>query len=173
MLKYYSTEIKIMPDNIDLINFTDLTLEEKKMVLSWRNDSSIKQWMYNSDDISLENHLVFIETLKKSTDRLYFLVKRDSDYIGVIDFTNIDKANKSSEFGLYVNIESKGMGNILLNSICEYGFNSLKIKKLIAEAFAKNEKAINLYKRFNFQETTKKTVNNKEVICMELKNEDR
>ena len=143
------------------------------MVLLWRNDPSIKQWMYNNDDISLENHLAFIETLKKSTDRLYFLVKQDSDYIGVIDFTNIDKNKENSEFGLYANIESKGMGNILLNSICEYGFNSLKIKKLIAEAFIKNEKAINLYKKFNFKETKRKIVNNKKVICMELKYEDR
>ena len=162
-----------MSDNIQLTNFTDLTLEEKKMILSWRNTPMIKQWMYNSDDISLDNHLAFIDALTDSTDKLYFLVKQDNDYIGVIDFTNINKESESSEFGLYANIELKGMGKILLNSICEYGFNTLKVKKLIAEAFAENEKAVSLYKRFNFKETTKKIVNNKEVICMELKYEDR
>src|SRR3990167_2731780 len=156
-----------MSDNIVLINFIDLTLEEKKMILSWRNHPSIKQWMYNSDDILLENHLNFIETLKSCADKLYFLVKLDDDYIGVIDFTNIDKESKSSEFGLYANIELKGMGKVLLNSICEYGFHALNINKLIA----KNEKAINLYKKFNFKDITRKTVNNKEIICMELKNE--
>ncbi|OHD98040.1 MAG: UDP-4-amino-4,6-dideoxy-N-acetyl-beta-L-altrosamine N-acetyltransferase [Sulfurimonas sp. RIFCSPHIGHO2_12_FULL_36_9] len=160
-----------MSDNIVLINFIDLTLEEKKMILSWRNHPSIKQWMYNSDDILLENHLNFIETLKSCADKLYFLVKLDDDYIGVIDFTNIDKESKSSEFGLYANIELKGMGKVLLNSICEYGFHALNINKLIAEVFAKNEKAINLYKKFNFKDITRKTVNNKEIICMELKNE--
>lgn len=162
-----------MSNNINLINFTDLTLEEKKMVLLWRNHPTIKQWMYNSDDILLENHLNFIESLKGCTDKLYFLVKRGDDYIGVIDFTNIDKESKSSEFGLYANIELKGMGKVLLNSICEYGFHTLNINKLIAEVFTENEKAINLYKKFNFKETTKKIVNNREVICMELKNEDR
>jgi UDP-4-amino-4,6-dideoxy-N-acetyl-beta-L-altrosamine N-acetyltransferase len=49
----------------------------------------------------------------------------------------------------------------------------LNIDKLIAEVFAENERAVDLYKKFNFKETTKKIVNNKEVICMELKNEDR
>ena len=162
-----------MSDNIVLINFIDLTLEEKKMILSWRNHPSIKQWMYNSSDIALENHLNFIESLKECTDKLYFLVKLDDDYIGVIDFTNIDKESKNSEFGLYANIELKGMGKVLLNSICEYGFNTLHIDKLIAEVFAENERAVDLYKKFNFKEITKKIVNNKEVICMELKNEDR
>jgi UDP-4-amino-4,6-dideoxy-N-acetyl-beta-L-altrosamine N-acetyltransferase len=162
-----------MSNNIDLINFTDLTLEEKKMILSWRNHPTIKQWMYNYDDILLQNHLNFIETLIDCTDRFYFLVKRDDDYIGVIDFTNIDKKSKSSEFGLYSNIELKGMGNLLLNSICEYGFNTLKLDRLIAEAFIENEKAIFLYRSFNFKEVGKKIVNNREVICMELKNEDR
>jgi UDP-4-amino-4,6-dideoxy-N-acetyl-beta-L-altrosamine N-acetyltransferase len=117
--------------------------------------------------------LNFIETLKSCADKLYFLVKQNSSYIGVIDFTNIDKESKSSEFGLYANIELKGMGKVLLNSICEYGFNTLHIDKLIAEVFAENERAVDLYKKFNFKEITKKIVNNKEVICMELKNEDR
>lgn len=162
-----------MLNNISLINFTNLTLEEKKMVLFWRNHPTIKQWMYNNDDIILENHLNFIETLKDCTDKLYFLVKQNDDYVGVVDFTKIDKESKTSEFGLYANIELKGLGNILLNSVCEYGFNTLNINKLIAEVFEENKKAINLYKKFNFQEIAKKIVNNRKVICMELKNEDR
>lgn len=162
-----------MLDNLELINFTELTLKEKEMVLSWRNNPEIKKWMYNSDDIILENHLAYIETLKNSTDKLYFLVKDSGEYIGVIDFTNIDKINSSCEFGLYANMEIKGVGKILMNLICEYAFNSLNVNKLMAEAFVENEKAISLYKRFNFKETAKKIVNNKEVICMELKNEDR
>jgi len=162
-----------MLNNIDLINFTDLTLEEKKMILLWRNNPSIKRWMYNSDDISLENHLAFIKTLKEATDKLYFLVKQNNNYIGVIDFTNINKDTKSSEFGLYANVDLKGVGKTLLKTICEYGFNNLNLKTLRAEAFTENEKALNLYKRFDFKEIIKKTVNNREVVCMELNNEDR
>ena len=162
-----------MLSNITLINFTDMTLGEKKMVLSWRNHPDIKRWMYNSDDILLENHMAFIETLKSSADKLYFLVKQEESYIGVIDFTKINRDNDSCEFGLYVDIELRGAGKLLLETICEYGFKSLKIKKLLAEAFVENEKAISLYKRFNFKETKKKIINSKEVICMELKNENR
>jgi len=160
-------------NNISLINFTELTLEEKKMILSWRNHPNIKEWMYNGDDISLDNHLSFIEGLKNSTDKLYFLLKRESDYLGVIDFTNINRESASCEIGLYANVELKGVGTLLLDAICEYGFKSLHMNKLVAEAFTENKKAISLYKRFNFKYNMKKILNSKEVVCMELKYEDR
>ncbi|MFA5455040.1 MAG: UDP-4-amino-4,6-dideoxy-N-acetyl-beta-L-altrosamine N-acetyltransferase [Sulfurimonas sp.] len=163
-----------MSNNINLINFTDLTLEEKKMVLLWRNHPTIKQWMYNNDDISLENHLNFIETLKDCTDRLYFLVKRDDDYIGVIDFTNIDKESKSSEFGLYASPYAKiaGIGRILEKICIDYALSVLKTDTLKLEVFADNIQVRNLHKKFNFKEAGAKIINNREVICMELKNED-
>ncbi len=159
-----------MIENITLVNFIDLSDDEKKMVLLWRNHPSVKMMMYNSEDILLENHLRFIDNLNDSIDKLYFLAKQDDKYIGVIDFTNI--TNESSEFGLYTNIDLKGYGKVLLSSIVEYGFDTLNLKLLIAEVFSTNKKAISLYKEFNFKEISKKIVSNKEVICMELKNDN-
>ena len=66
---------------IKLINFIDLIYDEKKMVLEWRNNQNIKKWMYTQDDINLESHLNFIDSLKNSKDKLYFLVKKDNIYI--------------------------------------------------------------------------------------------
>jgi len=162
-----------MKNNVSLINFIDMTLDEKEMVLLWRNHPSIKQWMYNDKDIALENHLAFIESLRNSTDKLYFVVKQENEFIGVIDFTEIHKPEVY--FGLYANPNAKiaGVGRILENICIDYAFNILKVDTLKLEVFAENEKAINLYKKFNFKEITKKIVNNREVICMELKNEDR
>ena len=53
-------------EDIKLINFINLNLEQKKMILEWRNNPDIKIWMYNQDEIKLENHLSFIENLKNS-----------------------------------------------------------------------------------------------------------
>lgn len=162
-----------MLDEINLINFIDLNLEEKKMILSWRNNPEIKKWMYDDNDIELNNHLTFIESLKTFKNKLYFLVKRNEAYLGVIDFTNIDMTAKNCEFGLYGNVDLKGVGKILLNAICEYAFNRLNVTSLHAEVFESNTKAIFLYEKFGFKETLKRIINEKKVICMELKNEDR
>ena len=158
-------------NNITLINFVDLTIEEKKMVLSWRNHPDIKRWMYTDSDISLENHLNFIDSLKDRKDKLYFLVKKDDEYIGVINFTDI-KA-ESLEMGIYSKPSAKGLGSILLETIIEYAFDTLKVKRIFAELFSENSKAYNLYKKYGFNEIGKNNINNKEVIRLELKNENR
>jgi len=162
-----------MDESINLVNFTDLTLDEKKMVLSWRNHPDVKKWMYNNNDITIENHLSFIENLKDSKDKEYFTVKQDNEYIGVIDFTGIN--NPEIFFGLYSNpnVKIAGVGRILEKICINYAMNILNVETLKLEVFSDNVQVRNLHKKFNFKETDKKIINNKEVICMELKYENR
>ena len=131
-------------ENIKLMNFTELTLEEKEMVLIWRNSSEIRKWMYNQEEIELNDHLNFIESLKSRKDKLYFLVKKDKEYIGVIDFTEIIE-EESLHMGIYTNPNIKGNGKILLNKIIEYSFDNLKVKKIYSEVFFFFYKAYELY----------------------------
>lgn len=156
---------------IKLINFTKLSLDEKKLILQWRNNLLIKKWMYTEEDISLEDHLFFIDSLLLSEDKLYFLVKENMEYIGVIDFVNI--SSDSLSMGIYANPFLKNKGTILLEEIIKYSFDILKVKKIKAEVFKENDKACNLYKKYNFTTVNEKNINNREVVCMELINENR
>ena len=158
-------------ENIQLLNFIDLELKEKEMILEWRNHPDIRKWMYNQDEIKFEEHLNFIDSLKLRKDKLYFLVKKEDDFIGVIDFTQL--VNKESvHMGIYSNPNINGNGKILLNKIIDYSFNNLKVKRVFSEVFAENDRAHYLYKNFNFKDISEKIVNNKKVICMELENDD-
>jgi len=159
-----------MENNTTLINFTELTLKEKKMILSWRNNKNIKIWMYDNLDIKLQHHIEFIKSLKMIKDKRYFLVKIKNIYIGVINFTYIDYINKECQFGLYANPKLKGVGKILLNIIIDYAFKNLDMTTLKAEVFRKNIKAIKLYKKFHFTEIGNKEFHNKDIIIMELDN---
>jgi len=176
-MEIFDTEIlknlveKLMQSlKVDFIDFIDLSLEEKKMVLKWRNDEDIRKWMFTQEKITLDEHLNYIESLKTRDDRLYFLVKKEKQSIGVIDFTNIDFKNKSAEFGVYAKPNLKGMGNILMSSIIDYAFRILKVETLISKVFEENVSAMKLYKRYNF-----KKVNHKQekIVCLELKYENR
>jgi UDP-4-amino-4,6-dideoxy-N-acetyl-beta-L-altrosamine N-acetyltransferase len=157
--------------DIVLINFTDLSFNEKIMVLEWRNHPQTRKWMYTQDEISLENHMNFIESLKTREDKLYFVMKKEDEYLGVIDFYNFE--NNLCEFGLYSNPNTSSVGKIMMNKIVNYAFDTLNSNLLIAEVFSDNIKAIKLYDRFNFQETKRKIISDKEIICMELQNENR
>jgi len=149
------------------INFTQLSLDEKKMILKWRNDKRIRRWMFSTDIITLENHLNYIDTLFYKKDRVYFLVKQKNINIGVIDFTQITAS--SAHIGLYANPDIKGIGSVLMEEIIAYGFQTLKVQKLISEVFGTNSKAIKLYEKFGFTSVEKK----ENLLIMELNNANR
>jgi len=158
-------------DTIELVNFKDLTFTEKVMVLSWRNNPHIKKWMYNTQTIPLKEHLQFIDTLKNSKDKQYFVVKEKEHYLGVIDFCNITK--ESLEIGLYKNPNTHNVGKVLLTTILNYSFEVLKVNIVLSEVFESNKKAYDLYISIGFKPFSSKIINNKKVICMELENENR
>jgi len=159
----------IRRQSIELINFTELTNNEKFMVLEWRNHPEVRRWMFTQEPIKKEKHLAYINGLEAQNDRVYFLVKKEAKPIGVIDFTSIDLKKEQADIGLYANLEVKGVGDDLMHTIIEYGFEQLNIKRLISEVYEENAKAIALYKRFEFKKIDKK----KNVIVMELINENR
>lgn len=133
-------------------DFITLNLDELKLIWQWRNDESISQFMLNKS-IKFEEHLNFIEQLKTSKDKKYFLLFKEKQAFGVIYFNNI--TNQTCEFGLYAKPRLKGVGQVLMNEIINYAFEILKIKSLKAFVFKDNEKALKLYKNNDFTITKK------------------
>ncbi|HZF70566.1 UDP-2,4-diacetamido-2,4,6-trideoxy-beta-L-altropyranose hydrolase [Sulfuricurvum sp.] len=148
-----------------LIPFTELNDAEKEMILAWRNHPDIRMWMLTSNEISLDEHLRFIESLKNRSDKRYFLVRQANDYLGVVDLTDITLT--SAEIGIYANPDKRGVGTLLMDALIRYAFNTLKLTKLIANVFSNNEKAKRLYQKFDFTETDRAIHNGKEMITLE------
>jgi len=143
-------------------NFIDLSSYEKEMVLSWRNNIRIRNNMYSSNEITLENHLIFIDKLVGNKEKKYFLVED----LGVIYFNNIK--NNRVEIGLYSNPRKYGVGSILMEKILSFDFDHFYL-----EVRESNKKAIELYHKYKFEEKMRKNIDGNEIICMELKNENR
>lgn len=172
----YILNIQIKKGNIvKLIDFTDMTYKEKKMVLTWRNHESIRKWMYHTHLISFNEHLNFIDSLFLSKQKQYMLAKDRDMYLGVISITKIDFENLTCELGIYTNPihKTKGAGSILQETLIKYVFHVLKFKKLSLDVFENNKKAINLYKKFGFKEISRELINEKVIIHMEIVNENR
>jgi UDP-4-amino-4,6-dideoxy-N-acetyl-beta-L-altrosamine N-acetyltransferase len=146
---------------VKLTKFQDLSIEEKKEVLNWRNHPEIRKWMYNKEEISLKNHLEFIENLKEKPNKIYL----KAGNLGVINF---EIKNDLAELGIHKNPKKEKVGKKLLEIAINYAFKELKVKKITLFVFEDNQKAINLYKKFGFKQTDKK--NN--LIKMELKDEN-
>lgn len=168
--------IKMYKENVvvgcELHDFVDISQEESLKVLSWRNSEPVRSNMYNTDMISKNDHLSFVKGLHGRKDKKYFIVKKNSEDVGVIDFTQIVEGD-SLHMGLYSKPGVKGAGKVLVDAILNYSFEILRVKKVFAEVFAYNERAYNLYLRYGFKEFETKEINNKKVICMVMNNEDR
>jgi UDP-4-amino-4,6-dideoxy-N-acetyl-beta-L-altrosamine N-acetyltransferase len=127
--------------------------------------------MLNSNEISLNEHLSYIESLKNRSDKRYFLVQKGNDYLGVVDL--IDITTTSAEIGIYVNPDKRGVGGLLMEALIRYAFDTLKLTKLIANVFSNNENAKRLYQKFDFQEIDRTMHKEREMIYMERNNDNR
>jgi len=122
--------------------------------------------MYNQHKISMQEHIKFLNSLKNSPLKRYFLLKENNNYLGVINF-HIKK--NYAQIGLYKNPHLKKVGKKLLSTAIEYGFKKLKLKKLVLFVFENNQRAIALYEKCGFKKIQKKD----NLIKMELYNENR
>ncbi|WP_456392069.1 UDP-4-amino-4,6-dideoxy-N-acetyl-beta-L-altrosamine N-acetyltransferase [Persephonella sp.] len=140
--------------NYKLINFVNLSDKEIEMVRKWRNSEKIRKWMLNDKLISAEEHIRFIKSLKETKSKVYWLVMKDKQHIGVIYFTDIMWNHRNAYLGVYVNPEniSQGNGKILLTLILDIGFNLFRFHSLRLEVIEDNHIAISLYKKFSFKE---------------------
>jgi UDP-4-amino-4,6-dideoxy-N-acetyl-beta-L-altrosamine N-acetyltransferase len=160
---------------ISLVNFIDLTNDERLKVLEMRNHPEIRKWMYSQELIPIESHLKFICSLKKNVKEQYFLVSKSEKWIGVLCFINIKASTSESEFGFYANpFEiTPGAGRILEMASIHYAFEILHLEKLKLEVFCNNKKVVNLHNKYQFECVGNKKVGKKDVLCMELHKANR
>jgi len=134
-----------------LINFIQTNDKEKELILKWRNSDKVRQWMVNKSIITLEEHYNYIDSLKDKKDKLCFLVKEEENYLGIVEFDEIN--NDSAYFGLNANSDTqiKGVGRILESISIYIAKELLELKKLKLYVFNNNERAIRLYERSNYK----------------------
>ena len=90
------------------VNYTDLKEDESRQVWQTRNLPQIRQWMFNSEPFSLEEHSLFVESLAKRTDKLYMAFFKGEQLVASYDF--IDIHDGQAECGLYLHPEYEGKG---------------------------------------------------------------
>ncbi|MDQ7822514.1 MAG: UDP-4-amino-4,6-dideoxy-N-acetyl-beta-L-altrosamine N-acetyltransferase [Candidatus Eremiobacteraeota bacterium] len=138
-------------EEVSLINFIHLKVQEREMVLNWRNNEVIRKWMYNSEIISMKEHLEFLAGLKSSDHMHYWLVwTRESGYIGVISLNKINKLHKNAYIGIYSDPDKKGIGTILIRMVFRLAFQIACLHTLKLEVIEDNLRALEFYRKNGF-----------------------
>ena len=94
---------------ISFENILNSTLEEQKEIRIWRNKEDVRKYMFNNKIISEKEHLKWLESLKRATNKEVFYVVYNNIKIGI---ASIDKISEEIyEFGYYLNdLVPKGKG---------------------------------------------------------------
>lgn len=158
-----------------LKNFLDLTEKEHELILTWRNSPNIRQYMFNNGLIERNEHNNFLKKLKHRKDSIYWLAYVDNEPIGVISLQNINYEKKQAEWGIYIGpdeMRGKGYGKLLIYYLLRFYFEEMKFKILITNVHTENCRAISLYRKFGFKETSNKIIIKRNFINMLFTIED-
>lgn len=131
-------------------NFFDLTIEQKVMILDWRNSEVIRKWMYNTNFVEKDNHLSFIERLENDKTKFYFLVKRNEIPVGVISI--LDIKDYSGDWGYYIapDFHNQNLGVEFYYFSLLHFYNKLNFKKVFGYVLKENKSANSFSDLFGF-----------------------
>ncbi|MGE4399592.1 MAG: UDP-4-amino-4,6-dideoxy-N-acetyl-beta-L-altrosamine N-acetyltransferase [Campylobacterales bacterium] len=139
MLNLDASSLNIKP-------FWSLDESERKELLSWRNNDSVRVRMFCKEPISWDEHIKFIETLKSDKTKSYWMVEG----VGVISLSKIDFEELKADIGIYKAPDApKGSGAKLLETLLDISFK-LELKSVRADVYMGNAAAVKLYERFGF-----------------------
>ena len=153
MQNYLKTNIKV--NGNQLINFINLTNDEKEMLRNWRNHESVRVWMYQEHIISPEEHNAYLKQLKENNNTFCWILRNmNSENIGVISINRVDFVNKNAYLGIYLNPDHKAprAGRLLNDSLKQVAFKIINLHTLKLEVLSNNTRALKFYKKLGFLE---------------------
>ncbi|RXZ84091.1 N-acetyltransferase [Paenibacillaceae bacterium] len=141
-----------------------------EIVRVWRNNDDIRRWFLQQRLISPEEQRHWFEQYKgKHNDRMFMAVERSSRLrVGTAALYNIQP--ELAEFGrLIINPArgGQGLGAELTEALCQFGFHSLKLSKIVIEVISDNYAALKIYEKYGFRKTGAAIHENRNVILME------
>lgn len=155
-------------ENVELLNYVGLSKKELLKTLEWRNNVNIRSKMFNSNIITENDHLNFVESLKQLNERTYWLCRHKGRDIGVIYLYNWNK--QSVWWGYFSNPEflTSSYGVLMEQVVMELVFNKLNYKELLCESLRTNTSVLKIHKLFGFKEIS---IENRVVIMKNNKNQ--
>jgi UDP-4-amino-4,6-dideoxy-N-acetyl-beta-L-altrosamine N-acetyltransferase len=131
-------------------------LEEQDLarVLEWRNSEKIRSGMFGDEYITRNEHNRWFDQIRHSTNSAWLVFERPAEPLGLVYFPEIDVKNAKSRWGFYIGAEHQpvGTGSALGYFGLNYGFEKLRLRKIIGEVLGSNARSIGLHKKLGFTE---------------------
>ena len=163
------------------LTLRQLSFDDENEIFAIRSNKEIAKYLGRPLCANQMEARNFINKINSSIDKnesVYWAVtfKEDSKLIGTICLWNFSEDKFTAEIGFEIlpEYQGKGIMSEALESVINYGFNTIKLKSIEGEVDPNNEKSINLMKRYGFKliesirETDSDDVKNSRTVIYEL-----
>ena len=144
--------------------FRPMDREDTDLVLKWRNSDAVRRNFLYQKEITREQHLLRFDQEIETGEIIQFVIleKNNKRPIGSVYLRNIDKNNKSAEYGIFIGEDSargKGYGSETAGRIVRFFFDDMKYEMLYLRVLKDNNAAIRSYRSAGFQIADKNALN--------------
>ena len=152
------------------MSFSNLKIREIQegdldLILGWRNNPKISQWMNSSRNITSDEHKKWHEKYKTEKNRKILIVLEGNKAFGFVQFNNI-MYQKNCEWGFYVDPNApRGAGSRMGILALDYAFNELKVKNVIGNVLINNVSSISFHTKMGFKKICHKLTDNVNNDC--------
>lgn len=168
--------INIKKENIICEDIILIPINENhiELIREWRNEENLRSTFFNNQYITKEAQAIWYEKYKRDKNDMMFIISYENESIGTVALYNIDYNSNSAEFGrlLIGKTEKRGksIGAKATKALCNYGFQKLKLDKIIIEVFKDNLYSINSNKKVGFEVKCERNFMGRRLLIMELEN---
>jgi RimJ/RimL family protein N-acetyltransferase len=142
-MRYNGYEIK---------NFTELSHEEVIQVLEARNAEHVRRWMIDKSPIKLSDHLYFLQKLKNTQEKRYYIEKKNNKLVGVYSLVGLKNGEGQSGFYLTDNAIKAELTIEFLYIVIDYLFRFGDVVKIFGFAVVNNKSANAINRLLGFRE---------------------
>ncbi|MGB0879291.1 MAG: UDP-4-amino-4,6-dideoxy-N-acetyl-beta-L-altrosamine N-acetyltransferase [Polaribacter sp.] len=138
--------------NVVFKNYIDLSLEEKKEILGYRNHFLVREMMHNKNEIKLNDHLGFIDKLKIDKQNSYWAVFKKNKLVSSVYLNKIDITDKTGFWGIFLNPNyiGTGIGVEIQFEAMKLFFEKFEFKTIFGEVLKINKDSIPIQLKFSF-----------------------
>jgi|GEM_PF-1334196 len=149
---------------IEFINYTLLCHSAHKTLLKVRNSPKIAALMHTQNTIDFNEHLHFVDMLRKANDKIYFAIFVQGEFIGALNATKM--AQKSCEWGVFFQKDTNVLHSTVA-TLCfmEYLFEKKGMQTVRASVKKNNHRALAFNKSLGFTPTSEDA--NDILLCLQ------
>jgi len=132
----------------------EMTDADAELIVKWRNKEFVRQNFIYREPFTVEGHRRWVETMIDTGKVVQFIICTKEDKpIGSVYLRDIDRLHQKAEYGIFIGEDDAvgcGYGTQAAKLILSYGFEELKLHKIMLRLLAGNDRAKRSYEKAGF-----------------------